>query len=195
MIIFTGKPDKISPHNRNQSKEGLMPRIEFIVDAKRKSALQSLCQNKGIKVAQLLRMMVDKVTNNFVEADDSPPDETKSESLMLRLFPSIMQKMTDRAKTEGFPSRTTWLNSLVKSVLNAQPVLTDTEANALRHSSRELAAIGRNLNQIAKVLNTEFRASDIITKEAIDTLSKKIERHYETSMALINKSKSRWGVQ
>ncbi|ENB0120699.1 plasmid mobilization relaxosome protein MobC [Escherichia coli] len=40
------------------------------------------------------------------------------------------------------------------------PVLTDEEVNTVRESCRQLGAIGRNLNQVARALNIEFRESD-----------------------------------
>ncbi|EPL6090831.1 plasmid mobilization relaxosome protein MobC, partial [Klebsiella pneumoniae] len=36
------------------------------------------------------------------------------------------------------------------------PVLTDEEVNTVRESCRQLGAIGRNLNQVARALNIEF---------------------------------------
>ncbi|HBT9902792.1 TPA: MobC family plasmid mobilization relaxosome protein, partial [Klebsiella pneumoniae] len=39
------------------------------------------------------------------------------------------------------------------------PVLTDEEVNTVRESCRQLGAIGRNLNQVARALNIEFRGT------------------------------------
>jgi len=59
---------------------------------------------------------------------------------------------------------------------------------------RELSAIGRNLNQIARILNLEFRESDKITKQAVENLAGYIERHTEKVAALISQSLNRWGL-
>ncbi|EPX6815665.1 plasmid mobilization relaxosome protein MobC, partial [Shigella flexneri] len=48
------------------------------------------------------------------------------------------------------------------------PVLTDEEVNTVRESCRQLGAIGRNLNQVARALNIEFRESDKLKQEAIE---------------------------
>ncbi|MCV0267914.1 MobC family plasmid mobilization relaxosome protein [Pseudomonas aeruginosa] len=45
------------------------------------------------------------------------------------------------------------------------PVLTDEEVNTVRESCRQLGAIGRNLNQVARALNIEFRESDKLKQE------------------------------
>ncbi|HIG1422041.1 MobC family plasmid mobilization relaxosome protein [Klebsiella pneumoniae] len=54
------------------------------------------------------------------------------------------------------------------------PVLTDEEVNTVRESCRQLGAIGRNLNQVARALNIEFRESDKLKQEAIEKLAERI---------------------
>ncbi|WP_159332485.1 plasmid mobilization relaxosome protein MobC [Klebsiella pneumoniae] len=54
------------------------------------------------------------------------------------------------------------------------PVLTDEEVNTVRESCRQLGAIGRNLNQVARALNIEFRESDKLKQEAIEKLDTRV---------------------
>ena len=79
------------------------------------------------------------------------------------------------------------------ATLSKEPVLTDAEVNALRGSNRELAAIGRNLNQIARALNVEFRDSDKLNKELIDRLLEQIDGHRDKVSNLIDRNMNRWG--
>ncbi|WP_243637442.1 plasmid mobilization relaxosome protein MobC [Parashewanella curva] len=68
-----------------------------------------------------------------------------------------------------------------------------TETDALKESNRQLAAIGRNLNQIARVLNIEFRHSDKITAEMIELLVDRIDQHSTKVEDLIQQGHKRWG--
>ena len=85
-------------------------------------------------------------------------------------------------------------NGCCNGNLNREPVLTESEIQALRTSNRELAAIGRNLNQIAKVLNTEFRESDKLNRQAVLALSEKIDSHREEVAGLLQRNLNKWGI-
>lgn len=63
--------------------------------------------------------------------------------------------------------------------------------NTLRHSNRQLSAIGRNLNQITRVLNTDFRFSDKVDKELVNGLKEQIELHVAKVVSLIDRSNER----
>ncbi len=71
------------------------------------------------------------------------------------------------------------------SNLYREPVLTIDEITALKNSNRRLCAIGRNLNQIARVLNIEFRQSDKITKEMIELLIQRFDSHTQKVYQLL----------
>lgn len=171
-----------------------MPRIEVKINEHLKFAFKNICIDKGIKEAQMLRMLIEKATENVSSDHSNSPLETKSENMTFRVSPSVKGQMVMRARQEGFPNHTTWLTALILSVLNEHPVLTNVDANALRESNQQLAAIGRNLNQIARALNADFRVSDKITTDMIEVLEKHIALHQQTTVALINKSLNRWGA-
>ncbi|HDU3873452.1 TPA: plasmid mobilization relaxosome protein MobC, partial [Klebsiella pneumoniae] len=72
------------------------------------------------------------------------------------------------------------------------PVLTDEEVNTVRESCRQLGAIGRNLNQVARALNIEFRESDKLKQEAIEKLAERIDQYLDHVSELFDKTWSRW---
>lgn len=170
-----------------------MTRIQKRVTAEQKEAWKSFCKTQGVGESEMLGIILEKVTAGQVDTGFSETDEARSGQLSVRFHPKDFQRMTARAKADGFPSRTSWLNRLALTTLNKTPVLTELERNVLRESNRELSAIGRNLNQIARVLNIDFRESDKITKQAVEDLAGSIERHTEKVAALISKSLNRWG--
>lgn len=155
-------------------------------------AWQAFCQERGISESNMLGLVIEKITGDQVGFDFKGLAEPKTDKVTIRLLPEDIKRMTARAKSEGFPSRTTWLTNLVLSVLSDDPVLTDAEINTLRASNRELAAIGRNLNQMARAINIDFREGNQVTASAIDALANKIEQHTAKVATLMNKSINRW---
>ncbi|ECM0205887.1 MobC family plasmid mobilization relaxosome protein [Salmonella enterica subsp. enterica serovar Muenchen] len=141
----------------------------------------------------MLGLLLEKVTEGVVSNSPNGMNEPRTGQVAIRLLPTDIHSMTERAKAEGFPSRTTWLTNLVLATLSKEPVLTDAEVNALRGSNRELAAIGRNLNQIARALNVEFRDSDKLNKELIERLLEQIDGHRDKVSNLIDRNMNRWG--
>ena len=79
-----------------------------------------------------------------------------------------------------------------RALTNRMPVLTDEEVNTVRESCRQLVALGRNLNQVARALNIEFRESDKLKQEAIEKLAERIDQHLDHVSELFDKTWSRW---
>lgn len=169
-------------------------RIERRVTKEQKEAWQAFCHAQGVSESDMLGLMIEKVTAGSVALDHKGLKETKTDQLNIRLNTRDMKRITERAKAEGFTSRTAWLTAVAMANLNREPVLTESEIQALRTSNRELAAIGRNLNQIAKVLNTEFRESDKLNRQAVLALSEKIDSHREEVAGLLQRNLNKWGI-
>lgn len=170
-----------------------MPRIVKRITPEQKEVWQTFCKDRGISESDMLGLLIERVTAGQVINDSKGLEEPRTGKVTIRLSPDDVQRMTARAKAEGFPSRTTWLTNLAMATLSKEPVLTDAEINSLRESNRELAAIGRNLNQIARVLNVEFRESDRLNREAIEALSSRIEEHKDMVAQLLDRNLNRWG--
>ncbi|WP_419587206.1 plasmid mobilization relaxosome protein MobC, partial [Thiolapillus sp.] len=66
---------------------------------------------------------------------------------------------------------------------------------ALRESNRELAAIGRNLNQIARAVNIELENIRSIDARIFPELKNIINDHTETVASYVDASANRWGVK
>jgi len=61
--------------------------------------------------------------------------------------------------------------------IKKEPVLTDEEIRELRLSNRQLASIGRNINQIAKALNMEKDSDQQINKTILENIFSDINEH------------------
>ncbi len=120
--------------------------------------------------------------------------EVLTNRITIRLTSNNLAEITKQAKLEGYLNQSNWVPAAVLSNIHRDPVLTDNETQALRESNRQLAAIGRNLNQIAKILNIEFRESDKITKEMIQLLEDKLIQHKQKVNTLLTKNCQRWSI-
>lgn len=168
----------------------LRARIE-IPKAKRFNAI---AKSKNMKPSEFLRQIVMLVIGeNSPEELKIKPVEGKdvivNKSISLPRF--LVDEIDIRAKSKGMKfSR--WIAALIQSNLMRDTVLSTDEIQMLNASNRELAAIGRNLNQIAKALNERFHETDRIKLEHLNELNKAIEQHDKTIRRLIRASQQSW---
>ncbi|MDT8880300.1 plasmid mobilization relaxosome protein MobC [Halomonas saccharevitans] len=169
-----------------------MPRVEARLTDSDKKAWTLFCKANGLRESDMLRRMIQRVAGGTVTLDGCK-GETRSCKLTIRLSPTQDRWLAERAQKEGYSSRTSWVMAMVLAELHREPVLTDAEVSALRESNRELTAIGRNLNQVARALNIEFRESDNLKRDAIEKLVERIELHKEQVASLLSRNMNRWG--
>lgn len=172
-----------------------MPRAETRLTEDEKQGWVNFCKAAGVPEAKVLRDMILKVSGG---AEAKPTEsrgrgEAKAGKVTVRLTERERNALLERVQLEGYGNPTKWVTALVRAALHKEPVLTDGEVAALRESNRELAAIGRNLNQVARALNIEFRESDKLKQEAIEKLAERIEQHKELVAGLLSRNMSRWG--
>jgi hypothetical protein len=70
--------------------------------------------------------------------------------------------------------------------------MTTEEIIVLQASNRELTAIGRNINQIAKVLNESFYRVEQVKMETLTELMRVINTNEAAIRALIRVSQNYW---
>lgn len=157
-----------------------------------KEALTGLARRRGVTESELLRQMIRTVTGGpEVEPVDT---ERRSCQVNIRLDEHERDKLVERAAAEGYRTPTTWAASVVRAALHHDAVLSDGEVDALREASREIAAIGRNLNQIARALNADPDAEPEGLAQAVVSVAEKVEDHKAAVSALIGRNLNRWEV-
>lgn len=172
-----------------------MQRVVTRLQDDEKTAWQNFCRDRSISESDMLRMMIKKISDGEPPEKSSTQDEKKSEKITIRITGKDKFRIIKRAKKEGYPSRTSWVTSLVLAALHREPVLTQDEITALRESNRQLAAIGRNLNQLVRALNSDARATNRITRAEIKDLADQIEEHKANVATLLNQNLNRWGAE
>lgn len=164
------------------------------------SEWETHCEKKGCSQHGMIRALM-----RYVIQDETPSDvhswiseqipgisdEGPKRRLEVRLTSSEYDEVVARSEAEGCsPQR--WIINCVRASLTNQPQFTMETTKALWDSSRQLRAIGRNLNQLAKKLN-EGDNQEISARE-IQHLSDYIYSHTAIVAELQDASLSRWKI-
>ena len=127
------------------------------------------------------------------------PGDPELERLEFRLPKFLKEEVKNRAELEGMKSAQ-WVSSLVQSSLMTTPVLTDQEVEVVSWANRELAAVGRNLNQIARSMNRaeligeSFTKDEVLTLEGINQVNASVRKLRDMMLRLVAARHRAWGV-
>jgi hypothetical protein len=95
---------------------------------------------------------------------------------------------------EGYES-TKWVVAMVRTKLTGEPHVGQPELETLARSNQQLLALGRNLNQIAKVLNTTPQNRTAFRVEVITELSRVIQAHTKKVSDVLRGTVEQWRLQ
>lgn len=127
--------------------------IQCRVSVATKTALRAAAQRQQLTESALLKRMLELMLNGA--APDQPVTPLVAEQsgrqarLYVRLTPSDRRLLGARASARCLPTAT-YASNLLRVHLNAVVPLPESELQAIRQATREVAAIGRNLKQIAR---------------------------------------------
>lgn len=134
--------------------------IQCRVPSEIKSLVRALAERRGITESRLIKQLLEVVLRAAALADvpaAAPPHKVSRETrLYVRLAAEDWRLLKERSSARGLPSAT-YISLLVRAHLRGGAPLPKTEYLALKQSVVELTAIGRNLNQIARVANQGSR--------------------------------------
>jgi len=117
------------------------------------AARQSLSESALLK--RLVEQMLASAEVDDVAGPIAPPDP-RTARLTVRLVPEDRALLRERATARSMPAAT-YVSVLVRSHLRRLAPLPDRELSCLQASIRELAAVGRNLNTMARLLQQDAR--------------------------------------
>lgn len=154
------------------------------------------CKDRGVSrsdaTRQVIRKLVCSVSPEVVAADSEPSTlGGLKRRIEIRVTETEYQEMVRLATNAGF-SVNVWIVVAIRVQLSNGPQFGQYELEQLSRSNSLLLAIGRNLNQIARVLNStrESRGADLIT--VIESLTKLVEAHTTEVSTLIRANVERW---
>jgi hypothetical protein len=130
------------------------------VDCETKRRFAAIANHEGVSESALLKRMVALMLESITARTplSSPGRSSRDTRVTVRLRPDDQQLLKERATAREMPAAT-YVSVLVRAHLRSLAPLPKDELLALRRTVSELSAIGRNLNQIARVANQGPKAS------------------------------------
>lgn len=171
-----------------------MPALSTIVDDDTKARFLATARRLYLSESELLRAVVMVAIDQHqtgAPAIDADAGKAKTDRVRLSLPHFLMEDLRQRAKSVGMSPRR-WISALIQSNLLRKPVVNDVELAALLGSNRELAAIGRNINQIARSLNQAPTERDRLTMDRLVQLRNAIIKQRAAVRELTRVSQENW---
>lgn len=174
-----------------------MPVLKTVVEPEIKTRFRSMAKARGLSESELLRAVILAATGQDGGTDQpTEPDAEKTDldRMTVRMPRFLMESTKRRAKSKGMaPSR--FVTALVQSNLTGQPVMADDELAVLLASNRELAAIGRNINQIARSLNEAFHETERVRLDKLAELHRALVENRTAIRSLVRASQNAWEAE
>ena len=167
------------------------PCIQCRVDPQLKLRLQAIAVGQGVTESAVLKHLI------VSEIGMAPVNDARvlavepigpPARVYVRLRRSDHALLRERAACRGLASAT-YVSMLVRTHLRGMPPLPDRELAELRHAAGALGAVGRNLNQIARVAHRTGRVEGITTADlramlvAFEGLRARFKRLIEANIA------------
>ena len=170
--------------------------IHLRVTQETKLRLRALAQHEGrtesALLKQLLGVMLRSVGDEVLSEPRRDEGGIRQARLTVRLQPSDHVLLRDRASARAMPAAT-YVSVLVRAHLRSLTPLPKDELLALKRSTAELACIGRNINQIAKVAN-EGGGWPSSVREEFRAMLRICEALRENTKALLKANLRSWSV-
>jgi hypothetical protein len=170
------------------------PFVAARVTPEMKTLLRTLAEREQITESALVRQLLE-VTLRRSAMDGFPKlhvleKASRDARLSVRLRHEDRTLLSARAAARGMASAT-YVSVLVRSHLRNLAPLPKEELLALRHSIAEIKAVGRNLNQMAKALNQDVRAT-VPGRHEVNAMIKVAEGLRDHFKALLKASERSW---
>jgi len=169
------------------------------VGLKIRADFEEFARAKGVTSSELMRRLVmAELGNTVVDIDLAVlPDQNRLELERFTVWMAgfLRDGVKERANAKGM-SASRWIMALVQSNLAREPVLNDKEVVLLRGMNRQLSAIGRNVNQIARALNMSVGGLERgrVSLDGLEDVADKIELSRKVIQRFIRNTQQGWVV-
>jgi hypothetical protein len=161
---------------------------------------QAWCQDHGVTPSHALRNALRQAMDRRATRRPAPrlrvtpKRERATARIELNLTSSELAALKRMAGHEGYVA-TKWVVAMVRTKLTGLPQVGQPELETLARSNQQLLALGRNLNQIAKVLNSAPQNRTALRVEVITELSRVIQAHTKKVSDVLRGTVERWHLQ
>lgn len=164
------------------------------VSPETKAKFRALAERQQVTESVLLKQLVDSITRGVGDSDvdvlRSPHRRSRESRLCVRLRPDDQLLLGERSAARQMPAAT-YVSVLVRAHLRHLTPLPKDELSALKATINELAAVGRNLNQIARATNSGGR-SEAPSREELRMIVKVCEALRDRTKSLIMANVTSW---
>ncbi|KMZ11840.1 hypothetical protein BHUM_03132 [Candidatus Burkholderia humilis] len=135
----------------------IKPELKTRVTTDEKRQFHAAAQANGLTDSRLLEKLVQAFLKREPIASPTPASQVgvRSQQAHARLTPAEHADLGQLAAERGM-SRGTYLGELFRVHAYEQPRFSTVEIDALHRAAEQLTAVGRNVNQIARALNTSL---------------------------------------
>jgi hypothetical protein len=170
--------------------------IAVQVSPETKAAFRALArrdnQSESALLKQLLGVMLRGVDGQTAAGPEPPGSANRQARLTIRLQAGDHLLLRERAVARSMPAAT-YVSVLVRAHLRSLSPIPKTELLALKRSIAELAAIGRNINQITRAANEGGKLPTSV-REEFRAMLKICEGLRENTKALLKANVTSWSV-
>lgn len=184
-----------------------MPTIGAAVTAKTKSEFETAAAKQSVTASRLAASLIVDFLAKGAEKSETPSEPlvqlpyealaarggSKTEQVFVRLDPYHFAELGRLAYERNW-YRSTYLANLLQAHVDRRPVLCEVEINAVRQVARQLADMGRNLNQIARKLNVSLEYAHLTMSVDFELLRMLIELEANAVKELMKANLRGWGV-
>jgi hypothetical protein len=110
----------------------------------------------------------------------------------LRRYEHENQVLVYLAGTLGEKTRSRVVRKLICDALGLGPDLLKDDLNSFREASRQVAAVGRNINQIARAVNSGQAQGLVLDSQFLQGVAGQIKAQEKELYVIIHRSRNRW---
>ena len=142
------------------------PCVQCRISREAKARLQAIARERGVTESGLLKKLVDVALLQTTSAHVAEPVAAVSRNVrvFVRLRPEDHVLLRERAAGRGMAAAT-YASIVLRTHLRGVARIPDREFAELKRAVAELGAVGRNLNQIARVANETQRVNGPSTQD------------------------------
>lgn len=175
---------------------GTSPLIAARVSPETKAKFRALAEQQQMTESALLKQFIEltvrRVGHAHADVLRSPGRRLRAARLYVRLHPEDQLLLMERAAARQMPAAT-YVSVLVRAHLRDLAPLPKAELMALKRSVAELGAIGRNLNQLARLAHHQTSSAGT-AREDLRMMLKVYEAMRDHTKGLIKANSRAWRV-
>lgn len=188
-----------------------MPTIGAAVSAATKGEFESVARARGTTSSRLAVLIIEDFlkqeggkTPSLLPAPQTAlrpvtaipavhGGEARIKQVFVRLEPYYYDELCRLAAERAWFAGT-YLANLLHAHVDRRPVLCNSEVQAVRQVARQLADLGRNINQIARKLNTSLEHAQLVTSVDFEVVKMLLELETNAVKDLMKSNVRGWGV-